>query len=302
MTCLRGGLVVHNHHNPLSQHSFITQTKTQLSSKSSLFNPYQLPDSSSTYNQSITTKFTIWAHSISHNTQSSATKMVKAIRVYEHGGPEVLKWEDVELGELKEGEIRVRNKAIGLNFIDVYFRKGVYKPSTLPFTPGMEAAGEVVAVGPGLTGRQVGDLVAYAGNPMGSYAEEQILPANRVVPVPSSVDPVTAASVMLKGLTAHCLLRRCFEVQSGHTILVHAAAGGVGSLLCQWGNALGATVIGTVSTKEKAIQAKEDGCHHVIMYKDEDFVTRVNEITEGQGVEVVYDSVGKDTLQGSLDA
>ncbi|KAL9240371.1 hypothetical protein vseg_014598 [Gypsophila vaccaria] len=227
--------------------------------------------------------------------------MVKSVRIYEHGGPEVLKWEDVELGELKEGEIRVRNKAIGLNFIDVYFRKGVYKPATIPFTPGMEAAGEVVAVGPGLTGRQVGDLVAYAGNPMGSYAEEQILPASRVVPVPSSVDPITAASVMLKGLTAHCLLRRCFEVQPGHTILVHAAAGGVGSLLCQWANALGATVIGTVSTKEKADQAKEDGCHHVIMYKEEDFVTRVNEITEGQGVEVVYDSVGKDTLQGSLD-
>ncbi|KAH9607367.1 hypothetical protein KSS87_020138 [Heliosperma pusillum] len=227
--------------------------------------------------------------------------MVKAIRVHEHGGPEVLKWEDVELAELKEGEIRVRNKAIGLNFIDVYFRKGEYKAPTIPFIPGMEAAGEVVAVGPGLTGRQVGDIVAYAGSPMGSYAEEQILSANRVVPVPSSIDPITAASVMLKGLTAHYLIRRSFQVQAGHTVLVHAAAGGVGSLLCQWANALGATVIGTVSTKEKAIQAKEDGCHHVILYKEEDFVTRVNDITGGQGVEVVYDSVGKDTFQGSLD-
>ncbi|KAG6649817.1 hypothetical protein CIPAW_07G237100 [Carya illinoinensis] len=226
--------------------------------------------------------------------------MVKAIRVHEHGGPEVLKWEDVEIGEPKEGEIRVKNKAIGLNFIDVYFRKGVYKAPDLPFTPGMEAAGVVTAVGPGLTGRQVGDLVAYAGNPMGSYTEEQILPANKVVPVPSSIDPIIAASIMLKGMTAQYLLRRCFKVEPRHTILVHAAAGGVGSILSQWANALGATVIGAVSTKEKASQAKDDGCHHVIIYKEEDFVSRVNEITCGNGVDVVYDSVGKDTFQGSL--
>ncbi|KAL7003716.1 NADPH:quinone reductase [Sarracenia purpurea var. burkii] len=233
--------------------------------------------------------------------------MVKAIRVHELGGPEVLKWEDVEIGEPKEGEIRVKNKAIGLNFIDVYIRKGVYKASTmpykastLPFTPGFEAVGVVTVVGPGLTGRKVGDVVAYAGDPMGSYAEEQILPAERVVPVPSSIDPIVAASVMLKGMTAQYLVRRCFKVEPGHTVLVHAAAGGVGSLLCQWANALGATVIGTVSTKEKATQAKEDGCHHVIIYKEEDFVTRVNEITSGKGVDVVYDSVGKDTFQGSL--
>ncbi|KAK7325045.1 hypothetical protein VNO77_29086 [Canavalia gladiata] len=234
---------------------------------------------------------------------SSATtdnNMVKAIRIHELGGPQVLKWEDVEIGEPKEGEVRVRNKAIGVNFIDVYFRKGVYKAPSLPFTPGMEAVGVVTAVGAGLTGRQVGDLVAYAGQPMGSYAEEQILPANKVVPVPPSIDPAVAASIMLKGMTAHFLLRRCFKVEPGHTILVHAAAGGVGSLLCQWGNALGATVIGTVSNKEKAAQAKEDGCHHVIIYKEEDFVARVNEITSGNGVEVVYDSVGKDTFEGSL--
>ncbi|EFH42699.1 hypothetical protein ARALYDRAFT_496310 [Arabidopsis lyrata subsp. lyrata] len=227
-------------------------------------------------------------------------KMVKGIRVYEHGGPEVLKWEDVEVGEPKEGEIRVKNKAIGLNFIDVYFRKGVYKPASMPFTPGMEAVGEVVAVGSGLTGRMIGDLVAYAGNPMGAYAEEQILPADKVVPVPSSIDPILAASIMLKGMTAQFLLRRCSKVERGHTILVHAAAGGVGSLLCQWANALGATVIGTVSTNEKAAQAKEDGCHHVIMYKNENFVSRVNDITSGKGVNVVYDSVGKDTFKGSL--
>ncbi|XP_010523193.1 PREDICTED: uncharacterized protein LOC104801582 [Tarenaya hassleriana] len=226
--------------------------------------------------------------------------MVKAIRVYEHGGPEVLKWEDVEIGEPKDGEIRVRNKAIGLNFIDVYYRKGVYKPASMPFTPGMEAVGEVVAVGPGLTGRKVGDVVAYAGNPMGAYTEEQILPADKVVPVPPSIDPIVAASIMLKGMTAQFLLRRCFKVEHGHTVLVHAAAGGVGSLLCQWANALGATVIGTVSTNEKAAQAKEDGCHHVIMYKDEDFVARVSDITSGIGVDVVYDSVGKDTFKGSL--
>ncbi|KAI5670260.1 hypothetical protein M9H77_10624 [Catharanthus roseus] len=231
---------------------------------------------------------------------SAATKMVKAIRIHELGGPEVLKWEDVEIGEPKEGEIKVKNKAIGLNFIDIYFRKGVYKAATMPFIPGMEAVGVVIAVGPGLTGRQVGDVVAYAGNPMGAYAEEQILPADKVVPVPSSVDPIVGASVMLKGMTTHMLVRRCFKVERGHTVLVHAAAGGVGSLLCQWANALGATVIGTVSTKEKAAQAKDDGCQHVIVNKDEDFVTRVNEITSGKGVEVVYDSVGKDTFEGSL--
>jgi NADPH2:quinone reductase len=240
------------------------------------------------------------ARSISISAPEAAT-MVKAIRVHELGGPEVLKWEDVEIEEPKEGEIRVKNKAIGLNFIDVYFRKGVYKASTIPFTPGAEAAGVVTAVGPGLTGRKVGDVVAYAGNPMGSYAEEQILPADRVVPLPPSLDPIVAASVILKGMTAHMLVRRCFKVEPGHTVLVQAAAGGVGSLLCQWANALGATVIGTVSTTEKAAQAKEDGCHHVIMYKDEDFVSRVNEITSGKGVDVVYDSVGKDTFQGSLE-
>ncbi|XP_050268697.1 uncharacterized protein LOC126713086 isoform X5 [Quercus robur] len=232
--------------------------------------------------------------------EAAPKKMVKAIRVHELGGPEVLKWEDVELEEPKEGEIRVKNKAVGLNFIDVYFRKGVYKTPTLPYTPGMEAAGVVTAVGPGLTDRQVGDLVAYAGDPMGSYAEEQILPANKVVPVPPSIDPIIAASVILKGMTAQFLLRRCFKVEPGHTILVHAAAGGVGSLLSQWANALGAIVIGTVSTKEKAVQAKDDGCHHVIIYKEEDFVARVNEITSGNGVDVVYDAVGKDTFQGSL--
>ncbi|XP_006357919.1 quinone oxidoreductase [Solanum tuberosum] len=245
--------------------------------------------------QTSTIRLAVRAHSV------SPTTMVKAIRVHELGGPEVLKWEDVELGDPKDGEIRVKNKAIGLNFIDIYFRKGVYKAAAFPFTPGMEAVGVVTAVGPGLTGRKVGDIVAYAGGPMGAYAEEQILPADKVVPVPPSIDPIVVASILLKGMTAQFLLRRCFKVERGHTVLVHAAAGGVGSLLCQWANALGATVIGTVSTKEKADQARDDGCHHVIIYKEEDFVNRVNEITSGQGVEVVYDSVGKDTFQGSLD-
>ncbi|KAM1054332.1 hypothetical protein ACFX2I_001694 [Malus domestica] len=227
--------------------------------------------------------------------------MVKAIRVHELGGPQVLKWEDVEIGELKEGEVRVKNKAVGVNFIDVYFRKGLYyKADTMPFTPGMEACGVVTAVGPGVIGRRVGDLVAYVGTPMGSYAEEQILPANKVVPVPPSIDPIVAASVLLKGMTAQVLLRQSFKVKPGNRVLVHAAAGGVGSLLCQWANALGATVIGTVSTKEKTAQAKDDGCHHVIVYTEEDVVARVTEITSDNGVDVVYDSVGKDTFQGSL--
>ncbi|XP_028061527.1 uncharacterized protein LOC114264986 [Camellia sinensis] len=290
-------LKLHHHHRQYCHYPKLLPKKPFLSGL--LLRSHSLVHLQITHNHTTSTKKNQSFHSLSTLSTTKAT-MVKAIRVHELGGPEVLKWEDVEIGEPKEGEIRVKNKAIGLNFIDVYFRKGVYKASTIPFTPGMEAAGVVTAVGPGLTGRKVGDVVAYAGNPMGSYTEEQILPAEKVVTVPSSIDPTIAASVILKGMTAQFLVRRCFKVEPGHTVLVHAAAGGVGSLLCQWANALGATVIGTVSTKEKAAQAKEDGCHHVIMYKEEDFVTRVNEITSGKGVEVVYDSVGKDTLQGSL--
>ncbi|KAI3519578.1 hypothetical protein L1887_08788 [Cichorium endivia] len=226
--------------------------------------------------------------------------MVKAIRVHEHGGPEVLKWEDVEVPDPKEGEIRLKHKAVGLNFLDVYMRQGRYHQS-VPFTPGVEGAGVVTAVGPGVTSCKVGDVVAYAGTQVGSYAQERILPADQAVLVPSSVDPVEAAAIIFKGLTAYVLLHRSFKVEPGHTILVHAAAGGVGYLLCQWANAIGATVIGTVSSKEKAVQAKEDGCHHVILYKDEDFVQRVMEITSGNGVDVVYDSIGKTTFNGSLE-
>lgn len=307
MGFLSVGLITQQHHNhplhqlPITLGSNLTPSKPGFLQSSNLGvfissnkNLLRLPSKPVTTTHPI--KFKVRASS-----NSTTPTMVKAIRVHECGGPEVLKWEDVELGEPKEGEVRVRNKAIGLNFIDIYFRKGEYKSPTMPFTPGMEAVGEVVAVGPGLTGRQVGDLVAYAGSLMGAYAEEQILPADRVIPIPPSIDPITAASILLKGLTAQYLVRRSFKVEAGHTVLVHAAAGGVGSLLCQWANALGATVIGTVSTKEKAVQAKEDGCHHVIIYKEEDFVSRVKEITAGRGVEVVYDSVGKDTFQGSLD-
>ncbi|CAN6308369.1 unnamed protein product [Urochloa humidicola] len=227
--------------------------------------------------------------------------LVSTLRVHHGQGPEVMRWEEVEVGHPKEGEIRIRTTAIGVNFIDVYYRKGVYAAPAMPFTPGREAVGVVTAVGPGLTGRKVGDVAAYAGNPMGSYAQEQILPASVAVPVPPSVDHKQAASVMLKGMTAHVLLRRVFKVQSGHTVLVHAAAGGVGSLLCQWANALGATVIGTVSNDEKAAQATQDGCHHVIIYTREDVATRVKEITSGKGVDVVYDSVGKDTYKASVE-
>ncbi|XP_011621213.1 uncharacterized protein LOC105420194 [Amborella trichopoda] len=221
--------------------------------------------------------------------------MVKAIRIYETGGPEVLKWEDVEIGEPKEGEIRVKNKAIGLNFIDTYYRKGIYK-TDLPFVPGVEAAGVVTAVGPGLTDWQVGDSVACSC-PRGAYAEEQVLPASIVVPIPPSIDPMVAAAVTTKGMTAQVLVQRCFKVEKGHTVLVHAAAGGVGSLLCQYANALGATVIGTVSSEEKAAQASEDGCHYPIIYTKEDFVSAVKKITNGEGVHVVYDAVGKDTFE-----
>ncbi|CAN6305871.1 unnamed protein product [Urochloa humidicola] len=224
---------------------------------------------------------------------------VKAIRVHELGGPEVLSWEEVEIGEPNEGEIRIKNKAIGVNYVDIYYRTGLHR-APLPFIPGKEAVGVVSAVGPGVTSFKVGDVVGYADNPMGSYAEEQIIQASVAIPIPPAIDYKTAASVLLKGMTAYVLVRQAFKVQRGHTVLIHAAAGGVGSLLCQWANALGATVIGTVSTEEKATQATQDGCQHVIVYTKEDFVTQVAEITSGEGVHVVYDAVGKDTFQGSL--
>lgn len=226
---------------------------------------------------------------------------MKAIRVHRHGGPEVLTLEDVAIGRPGPGQVRVRNRAIGLNFVDVYFRTGGYTPPELPFIPGNEGAGEVVAIGEGVSGFAPGDRVAYVET-LGSYAEERIVPEHFLVRLPDAIGFDTAAAMTLKGLTAQYLLRRTFRVEPGHTILVHAAAGGVGLLLTQWAKHLGATVIGTVGSAEKAELARQHGSDHVIDYRREDFVARVQEITDGAGVHVVYDGVGKDTFPGSLDS
>jgi NADPH2:quinone reductase len=225
--------------------------------------------------------------------------MPYAIRIYEHGGPEKLRWEQVPVGDPGEGQVRVRNTAVGLNFVDTYQRSGLY-PMQLPFTPGSEGAGVVEAVGPKVKDLKVGDRVAYSG-PVGAYAEVLLRPAARLVKLPAGIDDRTAAAMMLKGLTAQYLLRRTYRVKKGDTILMHAAAGGVGLILCQWARALGATVIGTVGTDEKAPLAKKAGCKHVIVLAREKFVDRVKEITRGKGVPVVYDGIGKDTFMDSLD-
>ena len=224
----------------------------------------------------------------------------KAIVAQSTGGPEVLAWRDVDIGDPGAGEIRIRHAAVGLNFIDVYHRTGLY-PVEPPFTPGLEGAGVVEAVGGGVTTIAVGDRVAYAAAPMGSYAEARLMPAAAVVTVPDGIADETAAAMMLKGMTAEYLLRRTYEVKAGETILFHAAAGGVGLIACQWAKALGATVIGTVGNDEKADLARAHGCDHPIVYTRDNFVDRVREITDGKGVPVVYDSVGKDTFDGSLD-
>ncbi|WP_435009784.1 quinone oxidoreductase family protein [Tundrisphaera lichenicola] len=226
--------------------------------------------------------------------------MAKVVRFYEAGGPEVLRWEDVELGEPGEGQARIRHTAVGVNFIDTYHRSGLY-PLPLPSGLGSEAAGIVEAVGPGVTVVRPGDRVAYAGGPPGSYAEGRILPASILIPIPDGVSDQTAAAVMLKGMTAQYLIRRTYSVKPGETVLFHAAAGGVGLIACQWLKALGATVIGTVGSDEKAAVAKAHGCDHVIISTREDIAKRVREITDGAGVPVVYDSVGKDTFLSSLD-
>ncbi|WP_027819622.1 quinone oxidoreductase family protein [Paraburkholderia bannensis] len=226
--------------------------------------------------------------------------MTKAIRYERTGGPEVMQWVDVEVGAPGEGEIRVKQSACGLNYIDVYFRTGLY-PQQLPAGLGMEAAGEVVAVGAGVTSVKVGERVAYVGRPPGAYAQERVLRADQVIRLPDAISDEQAASVMLQGLTAQYLLRRTYRVQPGDTILIQAAAGGVGLLVCQWAKALGATVIGTVGSDEKAEVAKAHGCDYPIVYTREDFTARVREITGGAGVPVVYDSIGKDTYVKSLD-
>lgn len=225
--------------------------------------------------------------------------MPNAIRIHEHGSADVLRWEPVELAAPGPGEAHIRQSAVGLNYIDVYHRTGAY-PQPLPAILGMEGAGVVESVGANVTDLRPGDRVAYAGV-FGAYAEERIVPADRLVKLPDGITDEQAASMMLQGMTAEFLLHRTYQVKPGNTILVHAAAGGVGLILCQWARALGATVIGTVSTDEKARLAAENGCHHPIIYTREDFVARVNELTNGQKAAAVYDSVGRDTFQGSLD-
>ena len=224
---------------------------------------------------------------------------MRAIRIHETGGPEVLKIDEVDLPPPGKGEVRIRHHAVGVNFIDTYHRTGFY-PMPLPLIPGGEGAGEVVEVGPGVKVFKPGDRVAYAGPP-GGYAEERNIPASFLVKLPRGIAYDTAAAMMLKGLTAQYLLRQTYRVKEGDWILVHAAAGGVGQILCQWGRALGAKVIGTVGSPEKAKIAKKAGAQHTILYREEDFAKRVGEITKGQKCAVVYDGVGKATFPASLD-
>lgn len=226
--------------------------------------------------------------------------MTHAIRIHEYGDASVMKWEAVDVGDPGPGQIRLAHKAVGLNYIDVYVRTGLYPQPELPFTPGMEAAGVITALGDGVTELAVGDRIAYAG-PVGSYAEERLIAADRVVKLPDSIDFETGAAMMLQGMTAQYLLRRTFPVTADTTLLYHAAAGGVGLIVCQWAKALGATIIGTVGSDEKAELAKAHGCTHTINYRTEDFAARVQDLTDGRGVDVVYDSIGKDTFPASLD-
>jgi NADPH2:quinone reductase len=225
--------------------------------------------------------------------------MTSAIRIHQAGGPEVLQWEKIEVGAPKVGEVRLKHTAVGLNYIDVYHRTGLY-PVPLPFVPGMEAAGIVEELGEGVTQLKVGDRVAYS-SVLGAYTEARIIAADRVVKLPSSIEDRIAAAMMLQGMTARYLIRDIYKVGPGDTILIHAAAGGVGLIVCQWAAALGATVIGTVSSNEKAALAKANGCHHTIIYTREDFQAKLLDITGGQKLPVVYDSVGKDTFMKSLD-
>jgi NADPH2:quinone reductase len=227
--------------------------------------------------------------------------MTKAIRIYETGGPDVMRWEDVDPGKPEPGEALVRHEAVGLNFIDVYHRTGLYPLPALPATPGLEGAGIVEEIGEGVTEVAVGDRVAYAGIPPGAYAEVRRIPAHRLVQLPEKISFQQGAAMMLQGMTARYLLRGCYAVKAGDTILIHAAAGGVGSIVCQWAKHLGATVIGTVGSEQKAEIATANGCDYPILYTEEDFSARTREITNGGGVDVVYDSVGQATFMQSLD-
>ena len=225
---------------------------------------------------------------------------VHAIRIHQTGGPEAMRWEEVEVGEPGPGQVRIRHKAVGLNFIDTYHRGGLY-PLPLPSGIGLEAAGVIEAVGEGVGDFKPGDRAGYCTGPIGAYAEARLFPAERLIKLPDAIDDRTAAAMLLQGLTAQYLLRRTHRVKAGETILVHAAAGGVGLILGQWGKHLGATVIGTVGTEDKAALARANGCDHVILYRQEKVSQRVRELTQGAGVPVVYDGVGKDTFMDSLD-
>lgn len=227
--------------------------------------------------------------------------MTHAIRIHSNGGPDVLSWDEYNPGDPAPGEVSLRQEAVGVNFIDVYHRTGLYPLPMLPAIIGMEGAGVVERVGSGVTEFSPGDRVAYAGNPPGAYAEMRCIPAHRLVPVPDAIPLVQAAGMMLRGMTARYLLFGCYPVKAGDIILIHAAAGGVGSLVCQWASHLGATVLGTVGTPDKAEIARANGCHYPILYRDEDFVSKVRQITDGRGVDVVYDSVGKTTFMKSLN-
>ena len=224
-----------------------------------------------------------------------------AIRIHQTGGPEVMRWEEVAVGDPGPGEARIRHAAVGLNYIDTYHRSGLY-PLPLPSGLGMEGAGVVEAVGEGVVDLKPRDRVAYAGGPVGAYSQVRCLPADRLLKLPDGIDFRTGAAMMLQGLTAAYLLRRTYAVQAGDVVLIHAAAGGVGLIACQWAKALGATVIGTVSSEAKAELARAHGCDHIIYYTREDVAKRVRELTAGEGVAVVYDGVGKDTFAGSLDS
>jgi NADPH2:quinone reductase len=228
--------------------------------------------------------------------------MSKAIRIHETGGPEVLKWEDVDVKAPRPGEARVRHTAVGLNYIDIYGRTGLHPMPSFPHTLGMEAAGVVEAIGEGVNGIAVGDRIAYVIAPPGAYSEERVVPADRLIKLPEGVSDETGAAMMLKGMTAQYLLHQTYTVKAGDSILIHAAAGGVGLIVCQWAKHLGAKVIGTVGNDKKAALAKSYGCDHTIVYTQENFKDRVSEITGGEGVDVVYDSIGKETFMDSLDS
>lgn len=226
--------------------------------------------------------------------------ITNAIRIHKQGGPEEMKWEEVSLPEIGESDVLIKHTVIGLNYIDTYHRSGLY-PMPVPLTLGIEGAGVIEAIGSSVNDLKTGDRVAYASPPTGSYAEKKVMPANRLVKIPDDISDDVAAAIMLKGMTVEYLVRRTFVVKKGQSVLFHAAAGGVGLIACQWLKAIGATIIGTVGSEEKALMAKENGCTHTILYRKENFVERVKEITNGEGVPVVYDGIGKDTAMQGLD-